>query len=165
MTLSKAKQAEKLAQKEIVEVPKPKKFETLNLKCDLTNDEITTIAKEMSEHLNKKKRAEDDLASFSAQRKADIKGHEAHINRSAILIQAGSEYRNIKCELVIDEHAGEVRWVRQDTFEVCQTEKPIPNRYLQTELPLVDEKEEMANKVADKVVKAISENESNEEED
>ena len=89
------------------------KFETLNILCKLTDDEMLAISKEMSEHINKKKGAEDDLASFSAQKKAEIKGHDGIINRSSLLISTGSEYRNIKCEVVIDEKHNKVNWIRQ----------------------------------------------------
>ena len=110
--------------------------ETLNLKCDLTNEELLDISKEMSEHLNKRSQAEDSLASFSAQKKAEIKGHDAHINRSAQLINSGFEYREVKCEVVIDEKKDTVSWIRQDTGEVYNTEHPIPQRYLQKKLDL-----------------------------
>lgn len=112
------------------------KVETLNLKCVLTDDEMMAISKEMSEHINKKKQAEDNLASFSAQLKAEIKGHEAIINKSAMLINSGSEYRNVKCDVNVDAKANTVYWVRMDTAEICQKETPIPVRYLQEELPL-----------------------------
>lgn len=112
------------------------KVETLNLKCVLTDDEMMAISKEMSEHINKKKQAEDNLASFSAQLKAEIKGHEAIINKSAMLINSGSEYRNVKCEVQIDGKKNTVYWIRADTGELCQKETPIPVRYLQEELPL-----------------------------
>jgi hypothetical protein len=122
------------------QTPKPllkmKKVETLNLKCTLSNDEMLEISKEMSEHLNKKKQAEDNLASFSAQLKAEIKGHDATINKSATLINSGFEYRNVKCEVAIDEKQNTVNWIREDTGEICQTEKPIPVRYLQKEIDL-----------------------------
>jgi iron only hydrogenase large subunit-like protein len=113
-----------------------KKTETLNLKCILSNDEMLEISKEMSEHLNKKKQAEDNLASFSAQLKAEIKGHDATINKSATLINSGFEYRNIKCEVIIDEKKNAVNWIREDTGKICQTENPIPTRYLQKEIDL-----------------------------
>lgn len=112
--------------------------ETLDLKCILSDDEMLGISKEMSEHINKKKEAEDNLASFKAQINAEIKGHEAHINRAAGLIQAGYEYRNILCEVIVDETKNEVRWIRSDTNEIAQTEKPIPVRYSQSEIPLED---------------------------
>ncbi len=112
------------------------KFETLNLKCILSDEEMLAISKEMSEHINKKKQAEDNLASFSAQIKAEIKGHEAIINKTATLINAGSEYRNTKCEVIIDHSHDTVSWIRSDTGEICQQERPIPQRYLQTELEI-----------------------------
>jgi hypothetical protein len=114
------------------------KFETLNLKCILTNEEMMAISKEMAEHLNKKKQAEDNLASFSAQLKAEIKGHDAFINKDAVLINSGHEYRNVKCEVIIDEKKNTVAWVREDTGEITQQESPIPVRYLQGEIALDD---------------------------
>ena len=112
------------------------KIETLNLKCTLSNEEMLSISKEMSEHINKKKQAEDNLSSFSSQLKAEIKGHDAIINKTATLINAGSEYRNIKCEVIIDSTHDTVSWIRSDTGEVCQLERPIPQRYLQTQLEI-----------------------------
>jgi len=115
---------------------KMSKVETLSLKCVLTDEEMLAISKDLSEHLNKKKAAEDDLASFSAQKKAEIKGHEAIINKSAMLINSGSEYRNIKCEVVIEPAKDTVSWIRQDTGDLAQQERPIPQRYLQAELDI-----------------------------
>ena len=112
------------------------KIETLNLKCTLSDEEMLAISKEMSEHINKKKQAEDNLASFSAQIKAEIKGHDAIINKTATLITAGSEYRNTKCEVIIDPSHDTVSWIRSDTGEVAQLERPIPQRYLQTSLEI-----------------------------
>ena len=112
------------------------KIETLILKCTLSNEEMLSISKEMSEHINKKKQAEDNLSSFSSQLKAEIKGHDAIINRTATLINAGSEYRNIRCEVIIEPNSDTVTWIRSDTGEVTQQERPIPQRYLQTELEI-----------------------------
>ena len=114
------------------------KKETLNLKCTLTDEEMLEISKEMSEHINKKKEAEDNLAAFKAQINSEIKGHEAHINRAAGLNQAGYEYRNILCEVKVDEIANTVYWIRTDTQEITQKESPIPVRYSQPEIPLED---------------------------
>jgi len=114
------------------------KKETLNLKCTLTDEEMLDISKEMSEHINKKKEAEDNLAAFKAQINSEIKGHEAHINRAAVLIQAGYEYRNILCDVKIDESANAVYWIRTDTNEIVNRESPIPVRYSQPEIPLED---------------------------
>ncbi len=114
------------------------KKETLNLKCTLTDEEMLDISKEMSEHINKKKEAEDNLAAFKAQINSEIKGHEAHINRAATLIQAGYEYRNILCDVKIDESANAVYWIRTDTNEIVNRESPIPVRYSQPEIPLED---------------------------
>jgi len=112
------------------------KIETLNLKCTLTDEEMLAISKEMSEHINKKKQAEDNLSSFSAQLKAEVKGHDAIINKTATLINAGSEYRNIKCEVILEPDKDTVSWIRSDTGEICQQERPIPQRYLQTQLEI-----------------------------
>lgn len=123
--------AEKKLVNESIKQPKTTsnmaKIETLNLKCVLTDEEIMAVSKEMAEHINKKKQAEDNLASFSAQLKAEIKGHDSFINKD-----------NVKCEVVIDEKANKVVWVREDTGEICQTESPIPLRYLQKEIDLND---------------------------
>jgi len=121
----------------ILSKPNPmNKIETLNLKCTLTDEEMLAISKEMSEHINKKKQAEDNLSSFSAQIKAEIKGHDAIINKTATLIHSGSEYRNIQCQVIIDTVHDTVSWIRSDTGELCQHEKPIPQRYLQTQLEI-----------------------------
>jgi hypothetical protein len=134
--------AEKKLVNESIKQPKTTsnmaKIETLNLKCVLTDEEIMAVSKEMAEHINKKKQAEDNLASFLAQLKAEIKGHDSFINKDAVLINSGHEYRNVKCEVVIDEKANKVVWVREDTGEICQTESPIPLRYLQKEIDLND---------------------------
>jgi len=115
------------------------RIETLNLKCTLTDEEILEISKEISEHLNKKKQAEDNLSSFSSQMKAEIKGHDAIINKAAMLISAGSEYRNIKCEVVIEPENDTVFWLRSDTGEITHQESPIPQRYLQGEIEFQEE--------------------------
>lgn len=112
------------------------KQETLNIKCPLTDEEMMEITKDMCEHINKKKQAEDNLASYSAQMKAEVKGHDATINRSAMLINAGSEYRNILCDVDVNPDTDTVTWVRPDTGKVVSQEKPIPNRFLQTKIDL-----------------------------
>lgn len=112
------------------------KKETLNIKCILRDDEMLAISKEMSEHLNKKKEAEDNLAQVKAQINAEIKGHEAYINKASTIIRAGSEFRNILCDVVVDEAKNEVYWIRLDTNDIAQRESPIPTRYLQTDLGL-----------------------------
>lgn len=112
------------------------KQETLNIKCVLTDDEMMLISKDMSEHINKKKQAEDNLASYSAQMKAEIKGHDAAINRSAMLINSGCEYRNVLCDVCIEPEIDTVTWIRKDTNEIMSQERPIPNRFLQTALEI-----------------------------
>lgn len=115
--------------------------ETLNLKCLLTNEEMLEISKEMSEHLNKMNQAANDLSAYSSQKKSEIKGHDALIQKAANLINAGAEYRDVKCNVIINESENSVTWIRLDTNEIVQVEKPIPQRYLQTELPLKEEGE------------------------
>jgi len=100
---------------------------------------LLEISKEISEHLNKKKQAEDNFASFASQMKAEIKGHDAIINKSAMLINSGSEYRNIKCEVVVEPENDTVFWLRADTGEIAHQESPIPSRYLQGEMEFQEE--------------------------
>ena len=47
-----------------------------------------------------------------------------------------AEYRNILCEVIVDETKNEVYWIRQDTNEIVNRESPIPVRYSQPELSL-----------------------------
>lgn len=113
--------------------------ENLTIKCDLTDEEMLEISKQMSEHLNKKKQAEDNLSAYSSQLKSEIKGHDAIINKSATLISAGYEYREIKCEVQVLEANDMVVWIRLDTHEICQKESPIPPRYLQKKIEFNDD--------------------------
>lgn len=115
--------------------------ETLNLKCPLTDEEMLEISKGMSEHLNKMNQAVKDLSAYQSQKKSEIKGHEALIQKAANLINAGAEYRDVKCEVIINESENSVTWIRLDTNEIVSVEKPIPHRYLQTELPIDKEEE------------------------
>lgn len=116
--------------------------ETLNIKCVLTDEELLELSKDLSEHLNRKKTAEDNLASFSAQLRGEIKGHDAVINKNAQLISAGYEYRYVKCEVRIDEPNNTVYWIRLDTNEIAQTERPIPDRFLQKRIEFDELKEQ-----------------------
>jgi hypothetical protein len=114
------------------------KKETLNLKCTLTDEEIMDLSKEQSEYIQNRQRSKDELKSFSSQKKAEIDGFDANINRTAQLISTGAEYRNILCEVIVDEAKNEVYWIRQDTNEIVNRESPIPVRYSQPEIPLGD---------------------------
>ena len=122
--------------KEEVKKPEEKRYETLNTCCDLTDEEMLAISRDMSEHINKLKAAEDTLSAFSAQIKSEIKGHQAIINKNSTLISAGKEWRLVKCEVALDASQNKVVWIRTDTGEIHHTESPIPNRYLQKELEL-----------------------------
>ena len=113
--------------------PMKDRIETLNIKHTLS-DEMLELSKELSEHLNKKKQAEDSLAYFSAQKKTEIKGHDATINRSATIINSGSEYRDEKCKVLVNTDRNEVTWISLSTGDIVQVENPIPARYMQLEL-------------------------------
>jgi hypothetical protein len=110
------------------------KFETLSLRHNLSDEELLAIRKEMSEHINKKKNTEDELKTISSQMKAEISGHDAIINKNSLLITAGYIFKPVKCEIVVDHTQDTVFWIREDTADIAQQEKPIPARFLQEEL-------------------------------
>ena len=110
----------------------------MQCECILTDTDKLSLSKELSEHIGNQARAEDDLVSFNSQKKAEIKGHTAHINRIASLLNSGREYRDVLCEIVFDQKKDEVSWIRQDTGEITKHLSPIPENMRQEELPLTE---------------------------
>lgn len=107
--------------------------ESLHLECALTNEEKLKYSKELSESVSKKARAEEGLKSFQTQKKAEIAGCDANINRLAEILNVGKEYRMVECTIEYDFTTKEKTWVRKDTGEIAQTDI-IPGRELQEEL-------------------------------
>lgn len=75
---------------------------TLNLKCELTIEEINDIAKEMSSQLNQKSEVALNKARAMKQFSGEMKYWDNMINKNNILITDGFEYRNIDCEVVFN---------------------------------------------------------------
>lgn len=116
----------------------PVKMKTTKMQCEciLTDTDKLALSKELSEHITSQARAEDDLKAFNTQKKAEISGHVAHINRIAGLLNSGREYRDVLCEIVMDQKKDEVVWIRQDTMEITKRYSPIPENMRQEELEL-----------------------------
>jgi hypothetical protein len=112
------------------------KTEKIQCDCILTDEEKLVMSKELSEHISSKKRAEDDLIAFNAQKKAEIKGHDAHINRIAELLNNGREFRTVLCEVQLLDKSDTAVWIRQDTMQIAQQRTPIPEYLRQQEIEL-----------------------------
>jgi hypothetical protein len=115
------------------------KTQKLQLECILTDTDKLTLSKELTDHISSQSRAEDDMKAFSTQKKAEISGHNAHINRIAQLLNSGKEYRDVLCNIVFNQKDDEVVWVRQDTGEITKRLHPIPENMRQEELELNSE--------------------------
>jgi uncharacterized protein YecA (UPF0149 family) len=94
----------------------------LSLQCILTEKELLTYSKQLSENISKKARSEDCLKQFSSQVKSEIATCDANINSIAEKLNTGKEFRNVDCEIVYDFEKKERRWVRVDTFETIKTD-------------------------------------------
>ena len=104
-----------------------------NLPVVLTREELLTISRELakanqdlSSLLNQKKEAN---ASFGARQKMS----EGLIEDLSLKISTGQEYRNVECEITLDEIERKKIICRTDTGEIVETVK-LTTEDLQTEL-------------------------------
>ena len=96
---------------------------SINLECILTEQEKLKYAKEMSEHVSKKHRVEDNLKSVSTQLKSEIASHEGSINSLAEKLNSGREYRMVECNVEYDFKKGVKTIIRTDTGEIAKVEE------------------------------------------
>lgn len=113
--------------------------ETIHVAVDLTDAEVNKYAREQSDYISRKARAEDNLKSSSSQIKSEIAGLEANINRLAGIINSGHEYRNIECQIEIDYKKKVKRW--RDKDGIVRKEEPASDEDMQQELNLPVDKD------------------------
>jgi hypothetical protein len=125
------------------------KEQMLSLECVLTDDEKLACSKLQNEAINQKSQAENELKSFSAQKKAEIAGADAIIALYYQKLSTGKEYRPIKCKVNYDFEKKIREWVRLDTGEICKQDI-IPEEDIQEEIELQAKEQEKANEKAEK---------------
>lgn len=112
-----------------------KTSDVLQCKVMLTDEEIIKYSRESSAASSKKSRLENELKTFSSQKKAEITEQDSKVLRISETINNGYEYRGIKCNIVYDFDKKIKSWVRVDTGEI-EKEDIIEDWELQEEAGL-----------------------------
>lgn len=92
------------------------------------------MADEIANAIRNLNKAQDDLASVSAQYKSEQKKFEAEIASLAEKLNSGWEMRNVGCREVRDFNTGSVYVFREDTEELIE-ERAMSAEERQAELP------------------------------
>lgn len=100
-----------------------KETKNLWLRYDFNEEELKTMARDLSEALNKKKNLEDEAKSAAASYKSSIAEKTAQINKLSNLYGTGYESRNIPCKIFYNWELDIKRFVRSDTGEIVREEK------------------------------------------
>jgi hypothetical protein len=95
---------------------------TLQIDVLLTEPEQLHYSKDMVDAINAKARAEDDLQSYSKQKKADISALEGKINAIAEKLNRGREVRWMDVTVVKDFATKTKAIYRRDTGELVKTD-------------------------------------------
>lgn len=129
--MSKKNQAAEEAPSPVVTVSKAKIF----MKYVFTNEDMLALAQDMARALDEQHTAEDELKSVGTQIKSKIALASAAANSASSKIRAGSEHRNVECEITKNFTAGLVTTRRLDTGEITDT-RLMTTEERQAELPL-----------------------------
>ena len=106
--------------KEIEETkPRPtvREEKKLDLKCDLTREELLEAGAKMADAAQRIAELESALASYKAQNKSAMEIEKAQTESLSDKIRRKYEYRAIKCMVIKDYQAGRVTCTRSDTGE------------------------------------------------
>lgn len=103
------------------------------LKCTLTEKEIKESGFNLALSSSKINDLEAQKKSFNDQIKADISAAEAEIQRLALMIQNGYEYRMVEVEEEIDPLERCVMIIRTDTGEMVRV-RPLKPEEMQGDL-------------------------------
>lgn len=114
------------------------KKETLYVDVKLTEEEIRQYSKELADAVEKKSRCENELQSFSKQQKAQIATHDANIAAKSHLVSTEKEFRNVKCDVILD-FKKKTKTYKNDAGEVVKETYISPQEF-QEEFELREEK-------------------------
>jgi hypothetical protein len=106
---------------------------TIYLKCNFTEEERNTMARQVTELISKKAEAEGKLKSVSTQIKSEIAGIDAEMAKVSEMVRSGYEYRNVDCEVRSDYVAARVVIIRLDSGEIVE-DRPMRMEETQREL-------------------------------
>jgi len=111
------------------------KKKTMNLKTELSQEELTAAAEELAESTQNVNRLEDQKKAATAQFKSDIDYASARRNKFAGIVATKCEYRNVDCDMLYDYEEKMVTITRLDTGEEV-TKRAMFEDELQQPLPL-----------------------------
>ena len=105
------------------------------LKVILTEAEERQFGKDIARARQELAATNDQLDEVKAQFKARLEGHEKDMNRLALLLNNGYEYRDVECEVISNYKDGQITVVRTDTGEPVE-ERAMTDNERQRELPV-----------------------------
>lgn len=105
------------------------------LKCDLTEAELLQQGAVMAEAQQNGALAEQEFDSVKQQFKSKIEEQAMIAGRAGNLIRSKAEYRQVKCERILDFDKGSVREKRLDTDQPIET-REMTDEERQMGLPL-----------------------------
>lgn len=111
------------------------KKKTMNLKTELSKEELVAAAEELAESTQSVNRQEDQKKAAVAQFKSDIEYAIARRNKFAGIVATKCEYRNVDCDMLYDYEEKMVTITRLDTGEEV-TKRAMFEDELQRPLPL-----------------------------
>jgi len=111
------------------------KKKTMNLKTDLSKEELAAAAEELAESTQAVNRLEDQKKAAVAQFKSDIEYAVARRNKFAGIVATKCEYRDVDCDMLYDYEDKVVTITRLDTGEEVQRRAMFEDE-LQRPLPL-----------------------------
>jgi hypothetical protein len=109
--------------------------ESRELKVELTEKEKLEYGQKVARECQLLAGCEEEKAEASSGFTARIKVHKAEINSLSTVLQQGYEYRQVKCERIIDYKKGTLVVIRLDTGEVVQ-ERELNEAEKQRNLPI-----------------------------
>ena len=108
---------------------------TMNLKTELSREELAAAAEELAEATQTVERLEDEKKAQAAQLKSDIDYAAARRNKFAGIVSSKCEWRNVDCDQLFDYEEKTVTITRLDTGEEVQKRAMFEDE-LQQPLPL-----------------------------
>lgn len=105
------------------------------LECVLTAEELRQCARELADACQRKASIEDQLATFKAQKKAEITQCDGDINKNTVLVSSGKEMRMVECEVELDFDSGKCTVTRLDNGLIVH-ERPLTSDEKQLELKI-----------------------------
>jgi hypothetical protein len=97
--------------------------EEVSLKHKITDREMADLAREQAEALQSKSVAESDLKSISTAYKAKIEEAQAKVNGLSARIQAGYEFKNVRCIIANERPEGYRITIRLDSGHISTRRK------------------------------------------